>query len=60
MEFSCSELENPLGIETAHDNIIAMYLSCCSELENPLGIETVCDVCARPKRRGVAASLKTH
>ena len=36
----CSELENPIGIETFQ--IVVQYPSRtgCSELENPIGIET--------------------
>ena len=38
---SCSELENPIGIETsaASPQPVSSALG-CSELENPIGIET--------------------
>ena len=43
----CSELENPIGIETRELMWIASYEhQSCSELENPIGIETLKESCA--------------
>ena len=37
----CSELENPIGIETYNEGRpTAAGINGCSELENPIGIET--------------------
>ncbi len=38
----CSELENPIGIETSIFETMRLCANIgCSELENPIGIETV-------------------
>ena len=41
---SCSELENPIGIETKLSVLARRRSWSCSELENPIGIETCLDL----------------
>ena len=61
LHLRCSELENPIGIETILTGIfnVARSIS-CSELENPIGIETSHDPVAGRYGEGVAANLKTR
>ena len=56
----CSELENPIGIETKFPDDAKVLEGRCSELENPIGIETDFVLCKITRHKIVAANLKTR
>jgi len=57
----CSELENPIGIETCiRWSPVLNAVVRCSELENPIGIETCHPKSSQPEAPHVAANLKTR